>query len=343
VQRSASKAGPIVLVTTRLFDDEAEAILVRGGCVVRRSGLPEGELDSTISDTRMHELLQDADGWIVGVFPVTRALLQAFPALKVISRRGVGYDTVDIAAANDLGRTVTIAVGGNEPSVADHAAALILALGRRLCESTCLLRTGQWETLLASELRGKTLGLIGLGQIARGVAERLRAFGPRIVAADPSADAQEWASAKGVEIVQLAELLVVSDAISLHIPLLSSTRHVIDRAALATVKPTAILVNTARGGLVDDRALLDALRGGRLAGAALDVFESEADAALMSVTKDLLACPNFIGTAHAAGSSVEGLARANLIAAENVLAVFRGEQPPSHRVVTHAGQPAPHI
>jgi D-3-phosphoglycerate dehydrogenase / 2-oxoglutarate reductase len=324
---------PVILVTTRLFDAAATACLEANHCTVRHSGLPQDVVDTALSGAELDRLLEGADGWIVGIYPVDAAVLARHPKLKVISRRGVGYDTVDVEACRKANVAVTIATGGNEASVSEHAAAMVLALGRRLCESDRLLRGGAWKTIVSSELAGKTVGLVGLGRIARGVIERLRGFRPKFIAFDPSVSARDWALQNDVELTDLETLLASSDVVSLHAPLMPSTWHMIDERALSSMKPGALLVNTARGGLVDDAALLAALREGRIAGAALDVFESEQDPSLEPITSQLLECPNLIATAHAGGSSHEALMRTNLIAAENVLAVLRGQDLPTERSV----------
>jgi D-3-phosphoglycerate dehydrogenase len=324
---------PTVLVTTRTFDAAAAAFLTGNGCIVRRSGLPDTVQDSALSQERVRDLLRGVSGWIVGVYPVTRELMEEFPRLEVISRRGVGYDTVDVQAARDLQRIVTIAAGGNEQSVADHTVGLMLGVACRICESDRRMRAGAWETLTTLELHGKTVGLVGLGRIARGVAKRVQGFDARVIAYDPSPEAADHAAANGIAMTDLEELLRQADIVSLHVPLMPGTRHLIDRQALLSMRRSAILINTARGGLVDDRALLDVLREGHLAGAGLDVFESEQAPTLAHVTQSLLSLQNFVGTPHVGGSSAEGMARANMIAAENTLAAIRKDPLPPHRVV----------
>jgi D-3-phosphoglycerate dehydrogenase len=321
-----------VLVSTRFFDPATETFLRDNGCDVVRTGLPDDVQDDTLDAATLARLLDGAEGWIVGMVPVTRDLLRAHPALRVIARRGVGYNNVDVEAARDLGRTVTIAPGGNEASVADHALGMMLAVAKRLREGHLAMQNGRWTPLVTSELFEKTVGLVGFGRIARAVARRLRGFDARILAYDPAPD-HAAAAAAGVEFVDLATLLAHSDYVSLHLPLTPATRHLINATTIAQAKPGAVVINTSRGGLIDEKALLAALTAGHLGGAGLDVFEEEANPAGWPEILKLLALPNVIGSAHAAGSSHEGLARTNRIAAQTVVDVLNGRRPVEQCVV----------
>ncbi|MDQ0505697.1 phosphoglycerate dehydrogenase [Xanthobacter agilis] len=316
---------PKVLVTTRLFDDAATHHLVARGCTVVPSGLAPDALDTDISDADLDRLLDGAAGWIVGQRAVTRAVLARHPGLKVIARRGVGYDRVDVAAAEDLGRVVTIAAGANDAAVADHTLALMLAVLRRLRESAAALAAGDWRVVSGSDLYGKTVGLVGFGRIARQVARRLHGFDVRVLVETPRPDF----AAAGVTYVTLPELLASSDVVSLHAPLGPTTLHLLNGETLGRMKPGAVVVNTARGGLIDDAALLVALAAGRLGGAGLDVFEAETDPALRPVAEALVARPDVVASAHAAGSSREALARGNMISAHCVIAALLGEEMPA--------------
>jgi D-3-phosphoglycerate dehydrogenase len=320
---------PKVLVTTRLFDNDAARFLEDSGFAVVTAGLPPDALDSGIPDDVLAGLLEGVGGWIVGMRAVTREILAAHRELKVIARRGVGYDRVDAVAARDLGRIVTITAGANDDSVADHTLALMLAVLRRLKENNGALAAGDWRVAAGGDLTGKTVGLIGFGRTARAVAKRLSGFDCRVLVAAPRFPG----AAPGVTHVPLAQLLAQSDVVSVHAPLTAETRHMIDAAALAAMKRGAILVNTARGGLVDDAALQAALATGQLAGAGLDVFEAEEDATLRPLAEALAALPQVVATGHAAGSSREALARGNMIAAQCVVAVLTGTAPPEGCVV----------
>lgn len=318
-----------VLVTTRLFDDIATRYLAERGFEVVPSGLAPDAVDTNIPDAELDRLLEGAEGWIVGLRAVTRDVLARHPGLKVIARRGVGYDRVDTVAAEELGRVVTIAAGANDAAVADHTLALMLAVLRRLREGQERLSAGDWRVVSGGDLYGKTVGLVGFGRIARQVARRLHGFDVRVLVETPRPDF----AVTSVTYATLPELLAASDVVSLHAPLGPATRHLLNAGTLALMKPGAVVVNTARGGLVDDAALLAALESGRLGGAGLDVFEAEADPALRPVAEALIARPNVVASAHAAGSSREALARGNLISAHCVAAVLAGEDMPAGCVV----------
>jgi D-3-phosphoglycerate dehydrogenase len=324
-----SDARPKVLVTTRLFDDAAAGFLEQSGFSVVTAGLPPDALDSGIADDALARLLEGVAGWIVGMRAVTHDILAAHPQLKVVARRGVGYDRVDAAAARALGRVVTITAGANDASVADHTLALMLAVLRRLKENNAALAAGDWRVATGGDLTGKTVGLIGFGRTARAVARRLSGFDCRVLVAAPRFPGE----VPDVTHVPLAQLLAESDVVSVHAPLAAETRHMIDAGALAAMKRGAILVNTARGGLVDDAALRQALASGHIAGAGLDVFEAEEDASLRPLAEALAGMPQVVATGHAAGSSREALARGNMIAAQCVVAVLNGTAPPAGCVV----------
>ena len=319
-----SASRPRILVTTRLFDDVSTRFLEAQGFEVVPSGLPGDALDADIPDAVLDTLLDGAVGWIVGQRAVTRAVLAAHPQLKVIARRGVGYDRVDVDAARDLGRVVTIAAGANDPAVADHTLALMLAVLRRLKANAAAIARGDWRVVSGADLAGKTVGLIGFGRIGRQVARRLSGFDATVLVTSRTVDPD----AAGVAFVPLDELIARSDVVSLHAPLVPETRHVINAATLKAMKAGAVVVNTSRGGLIDDRALLSALEAGEIAGAGLDVFEAESDPAMLPLAEVLAARDDVVATAHAAGSSHEALARGNLISAHCVVAALAGTPVP---------------
>lgn len=321
-----------VVVSQRLFDDSARAFLEGAGCTVIQAELPAGQADGNLSYDALAAMLEGAAGWIVGHARVTRELQAALPDLKVISRRGVGYERVDVAAANDLGKVVCIAAGGNDASVADHTMALMLAAGHRFRETQANMIGGDWSILMGSDLYRKTVGIVGLGRIGRSLVKRLQGFEVEIVALDRPAD-RDYARNAGIALAGLHDLLARSDYVSLHAPLTPETRFIIDAAALARMKPGAVLINTARGGLVDDRALLDALEARQIAAAGLDVFVSESDPGYKPVTDALIALPNVIATTHAGASTREGLDRTNMVAARCVVDVLDGSNPPAQCVI----------
>jgi len=327
-----------VVVTQRFFDPAAIAYLEAAQCEVEIADLAPGQADADLSPSQLHALLDGADGWIVGHAVVNDALLRPLPRLQVIARRGVGYERLDLDAIRALGKVATVAVGGNDACVADRVLAMMLALGHRLRESQQRMEDGNWGILPGTDLYKKKVGIIGLGRIGRGVVRRLSGFDARVFASVPHPDLA-YGDQQGIGYVGIEELLEQCDYVSLHAPLTPATRHLIDAAALARMQPEAFLINTARGGLVDDRALLAALSAGRLAGAGLDVFESESDPACADVTRALLALPKVVATPHSAASTREGLARTNMLAARGVVAVLDGGMPQPECVIAD-GRPA---
>ncbi|MGV6873068.1 phosphoglycerate dehydrogenase [Pseudochelatococcus sp. B33] len=325
-------AGRKVVVTQRYFDQATIDYLRSNNCEVDILDLPKGKGDGNLTHDELRSVLAGAGGWIVGHAHVTRALLEDLPDLIAIARRGVGYERVDVNAVRELGRVITIAAGGNDASVADHAIGLMLAVGRRLRETQNRMLAGDWTILVSSDLNSKTVGIIGLGRIGRSVVKRLRGFDCRVLVHDPYPD-EEYARSENVTFCDVATILRESDYISLHAPLVPATRNLIDARAISLMKPSAIVINAARGGLVDDRALLDALKQGKLAGAGLDVYLSESDRSFADVTAELIALPNVAATPHSAASSLEGLARTNMVAAQSVVAILDGKDPPEACII----------
>ncbi len=250
---------------------------------------------------------------------VDAALLKAAPRLRVVGRLGVGLDNIDLAGCEARGVAVHAAVGANATAVAEYVIAVSLTLVRQSAFSaTTALLAGQWprEKLIGGELAGRCLGLVGFGSIARAVAERAQALGLSVLAHDPHLPAGDsaWGEAKRAS---FPDLLAAADIVSLHVPLTPETRHLIDAAAIGRMKPGAIVINTARGGVVDEAALAGALRGGRLGGAALDVFESEPlSAAAMA---DFASLPNLILTPHIAGVTQEANIRVSRMTVDAIL------------------------
>lgn len=321
-----------VVVTQRFFDEASAAFLESAGCEVVVADLPPGQADGGLSHDELVSILAGAQGWIVGHARVTRELLAALPELAVISRRGVGYERVDLEAARHLGRVVTIAAGGNDASVADQAVGMMIAVGRRFREAQANMAGGAWSILMGSDLYRKTVGVIGLGRIGRSVVKRLSGFEAQVLVATPRPD-PAYAAQTGVRFVDVPTLLRDSDYVTIHAPLTPATRHLIDAQSLQTMRPGVVIINTARGGLVSDADLLAALTSGRIGGAGLDVFESESDPALQPVTDALIALPNVVAAPHAGASTREGLDRTNMIAARCVADVLDGRDPPAECVV----------
>jgi D-3-phosphoglycerate dehydrogenase len=276
-------------------------------------------------DAEIRAACRDADAVITDYFCFDRQTLAQMPRCRVICQYGIGYDTIDVEAATDLGILVGYTPGYCEDEVGDHALSLLLALARRLLLLDRSVRAGQWDYNLAGpvhRLRGQILGLVGLGAIARNLAVKARVLGLRVIAHDPYIPFH-MADDLGVHLCALNDLLARSDFISLHAPATVQTRHLIDRQALARMKRSAFLINTARGALIDRAALLDALREGRIAGAALDVLEEEP----LAANDPLLDVDGLLLTPHAAFYSLEAIDEVHRRAAEVVAAVLRGRRP----------------
>ncbi len=285
------------------------------------------------TEADMIDLLKDADGAQVGVMPLTsRAVMEACPKLKIVSRLGVGVDSIDLDAATELGVLACNVPGVNTVEVADHAVALLLALTRRLHDTITTTKAGEWSTrpkLTGEYMRtvrriaGNTVGIIGFGNIGRAFATRLRGFGPaRIIAYDPYVP-QSTADLYGVQLQPLDKVLRESDFISIHCSATAETRHIIDSNALGLMKETALLVNTARGPAIDGKALHSALANGQIEAAALDVTEVEP----VDAADPLLSLPNFIVTPHLAGFSPTFLDECSIKQAENIIFALNGQKP----------------
>ncbi len=232
---------------------------------------------------------------------VDAAAVEAGANLRVIGRAGVGVDNIDVEAATGAGVLVMNLPWGNTVTAAEHTIALMLALARNVPQASAALRAGVWDRkpYLGVELLGKTLGVVGLGRIGREVARRAHGLEMRVIASDPYMS-ERLVADLGIELVPLDELIPRVDVLTVHVPLSNETRHLIDADALAAMKPGARVINCARGGLVDEKALLANLESGHIAGAAFDVFENEPEA-----DPDLLAHPHFIGTPHLGGATLE--------------------------------------
>ena len=253
---------------------------------------------------RLQEAMTRAQGLIVrSSTQVTRKLLEASPNLRVVGRAGVGVDNIDLRVATERGIPVINAPEGNTASVAELAISLMLTVARKVVWADRSMQAGDWARSRFSgiELRGKTLSLLGAGRIGAAVANRARAFGMHVIAFDPYVT-EDHANELKVERVPLAEALTRGDVISLHVPLTSGTEGMIGRRELRSMKPTAILVNTARGGVVDEKALVEALDAGEIGGAALDVFGTEP----LPEQSRLRGAPNLVLTPHLGAATAEG-------------------------------------
>ena len=268
------------------------------------------------------DLLRGVVGVIVSSDPFTARVLQAADCLKVISRTGVGYDAIDVGAATARGIVVCTTPGVNRHAVADLALALILCCARKLAQNLAEVRRGGWTRHEGVDLQGKTLGLVGLGTIGKEVALRAKAFGMNILAYDIVHDLP-FAERLGIVYTSLENLMRQSDFVSLHIFLSDATRHLINAERLALMKPTAHLINTARGGIVDTAALCRALAEKRIAGAALDVVEGEP----VRADNPLTAFENVYLTPHFGGATADARRLSGIMAAENLICALQGGRP----------------
>jgi D-3-phosphoglycerate dehydrogenase / 2-oxoglutarate reductase len=276
--------------------------------VVARSGMSPEELQ---------EQIKDADALAIrSATKVTQDLIDAAPRLKVVGRAGAGLDNVDIQYASKRGIVVMNTPGGNTITTAEHAISLMLSMARNVPQAAQSMREGKWEKkkFQGTELFNKVLGVVGLGRIGGVVAERGLGLKMRVLGYDPYIT-KESAAAKGVELVSLDELLARSDFISLHIPKTKETVKILNSEAFHKMKPGVRIINCARGGLVDEAALLEALKEGKVAGAALDVFESEPP----GTDFPLLAMPNVICTPHLGASTEEAQANVSVAICEQIL------------------------
>ncbi len=269
--------------------------------------------------------LREANVVLVSAAQITRRVLENLPRCRAVVRYGIGVDNVDLEAATDCGMVVAHVLDFCTEEVSNHAIALMLALARRLLPLHRDAAAGRWRQPQAwalAPVHGQTLGIVGFGYIGRAVARKARAFDMRLLAHDPYGDPNA-AEELGATLVPLPELLAQSDYVSLHTPLTPETRHLIGATALATMKPTAVLINTARGPVVDEAALVEALTSGRIAAAALDVFEEEplpADSPLCRLENALL-------TPHVASVSPEAMRRLREEVGRAAADVLRGHWP----------------
>jgi D-3-phosphoglycerate dehydrogenase len=312
---------PVVLIAEKLAPSVLE-VLGDGVDIQHVDGTDRPALLSAVAN---------ADALLVrSATQVDSEVFAATTQLKVVARAGVGLDNVDVPAATERGVMVVNAPTSNIVSAAEHAAALLLAVARRIPAADQSLRDGQWKrsSFNGVELNGKTAGIVGLGKIGQLLAQRLAAFGMNLIAYDPYV-APARAAQLGIELVSLDELLARADTISIHLPKTPETKGLIGKEQLALVKPSVIIVNDARGGLIDEDALADALREGRVAGAGIDVFVKEP-----CTDSPLFELPNTVVTPHLGASTVEAQDRAGTDVARSVALALAGEFVPDAVNVT---------
>ncbi len=309
-----------VLVTATTFgmqDPGLRSELERSVAEVRYS--PEKR---PLRSAELQGRIQGVDVWIAGVDEIDASVIAVADRLKLIARYGVGYDRVDVEAATRRGIAVANTPGANSASVAELTIGLMLALARQFCTADCAVRAGRWPRIAGVSLAGKTVGLVGFGAIGRETARRLSAFGCRVLVADPYVS-PESAAGQGATPTALDEMLGAADFVCLHAAATAETTGMVNAAFLERMKPGAFLVNTARGELIDETALAQAIEGGRLRGAALDCFRDEPPPA----DHPLLRLPQVIATPHTGAHTDDAVNAMGRMALEACLAALRGERP----------------
>jgi D-3-phosphoglycerate dehydrogenase len=292
--------------------------------LLRQAGLevvypPDG--CDTMRRENLLPLLAEADAMIASTERLDREVL-ARTRLRCVARMGVGFDSVEVPAATDLGIVVTITPGTLEQSVAEHTVALMLGVTRCLVQRDREVRTGRWSRKPMPRIAGRVFGIVGLGRIGRAVVPKVQGLGMRVVACDPFAE-PEAAAKSGVTLVSLPELLATADVVSLHPPTTADTANLINRQTLAQMKQGAVLINTARGAVVDEEALCEALDRGQLFGAALDVFKTEP----LPLDSPLLKYDNVLVCTHMGGLDGDSQHAMSRLAAQCIVDLFQGRWP----------------
>ena len=283
--------------------------------------------EGTYTDEDLEKVV-DADFLVVGLEPVNTALLGRTQRLKLIQRLGVGYNNIDLEAAAQYGVPVCNMPDFNAATVAEHTLMLILALYRRIVDSTFLMKAGKWSpaTVVGKgifDLQGKTVGILGIGAIGRAVARRARPFDVALLYHDKERLPKQVEEDLGISFVPIENLLSHSDILTLHLPLTSETYHLIGKNELQKMKRTAVVINTARGAIIDEHALAKALETGTIGGAGLDVFSDEP----LSPQHPLRRCPNILLTPHTAGQTREAMDRMTAMMLKNIQRVVEGQKP----------------
>jgi D-3-phosphoglycerate dehydrogenase len=266
----------------------------------------------------LKEMLKGCDGYIAGLDFVDEEALESADSLKVISRYGAGYDRVNIKAANDKGIIVTNTPGSNATAVADLAFGLILSVARRIPMLDATTKSGEWIRSTGMELSGKTIGILGLGAIGKNVAQRAKGFSMKVLAYDPFMD-DEYAKANDIVPSGLTELIKSSDVISLHLPLNDKTRDIISYKEFESMKEKVILINTSRGGLINEEAVVEYLKNGKLGGLGLDAFEEEPTSSYAKFRFD-----NVVLTPHTGAHTFEATENMANMAVDNLIDVLSG-------------------
>ncbi|MCC8189525.1 MAG: phosphoglycerate dehydrogenase [Planctomycetes bacterium] len=313
---------PNILITSKNFD-----VAAAGGHRFFPDGyaiLDNPYLGKKMPPEELRRLIADADGFLLGMDQVDAAVLEAAPRLRVVAKFGVGLDTVDIPAATARGVAVANVPATTAVSVADLTMGLMLGVSKLIVYTNRRVLAGMWPQDRGHDITGKTLGIVGFGRIGQAVAKRARGFDMTVLAYDPQFN-EAAARELGVVRATLDAITETADYITLHIPLTPEVRHLFDAARLARMKPGSYLINAARGGLVDEDALYDALQSGHLAGAALDVLDREPP----PERPRLFDCENCLVTSHSGGNSLESIFLTAKGAADNIVAVLEGKPCPN--------------
>lgn len=276
--------------------------------------------DRTLTEDELAEMIQGADAMVAGSDKVTHRILAAgSPTLKIVAKQGVGYNSIDVAAAKELGIAVTITPGANSASVADLTMGLLLTAARNITGMDRAIRLGNWYRHTGVTLPGKTIGIVGMGNIGGEVAKRAHAFGMNVLAYDVF-PRQDFIDAYGVVYTDLETLFQKSDFISLHAPAIPETHHMVRHETLQMMKPNTYIINAARGELIDEDALYEALKNSMIAGAALDVYAEEPPR-----HSRLMELENIVFTAHAGAYTKEAIEGAGVMASEEIIRVLSGQ------------------
>jgi D-3-phosphoglycerate dehydrogenase len=318
---------PSILITSRIIGTvvkEPLNLLKEAGCEV----LDNPFLGQNLDEAKMIALAKDKqiDGMIVGDDPVTRRVIESAGGLKVISKNGVGVDRIDLDAATGNRVVVTNTPGANSNAVADLAVGLMICAARQVHIADKLTKEGKWERVIGVELWEKTLGIVGVGWIGKAVARRAKGFSMRLLGYDIVKD-EAFARETGLQYVDLERIFTESDFISLHVPATEETKLLINKKTISLMKPTAYLINTARGEVVETKDLYEALTENRLAGAAVDAYEVEPP-----VGNPLLNLPNVVTTCHIGAFSKEAMIKQCIMSTQNTISVLKGELDKAHIV-----------
>lgn len=314
-----------VLVTATNYSkycQPAKKLLEEAGCEIIEN--PHGR---PYTFEELKEIVGDIDGVVVGVDTWNEEVFRLAPKLKVLARFGVGVDNIDLKAAEKREIVVCNSPGINSSAVAEQAAALILSSMRQIPQMNNAVRDGKWPRPMFHELKSRTIGFLGFGAIARNLAERLAGFHPEMIAYDKYPN-QEMADKLGVKLVSQEEVLKKADIISIHLPATDETKHLINQETLNKMKDGVYVANTARGSIVSEKDMAEALRTGKVAGFASDVFETEP----IDLSGSLFGFENYIATPHVSAETYENCETTSVVTAKAILAVFDGKEP-EHKLV----------